>query len=268
VDEFRKVLVKRMSNIEDQMDILYPELGGAAALADSLEIIRKKRDEIGLDVAPAIARLYGINFLAVAIDDRLKMRPFCQTLRGYDETLPTVLIHYMGAGANYANRAHGFKEDGHYEVIIRPILAGGGAGAGAAAAVVGGAGAGRATRSRSAAAAAAGDETVQFDEVRTSYIMGPGELAPIMELFARECGVAGKYVHPLEREGGPRRTASGRIITSSSPKRTASGHSVTRKASSGGKKASSGTRKASSKKSSSKKTSSGSKNLPANVNLR
>jgi hypothetical protein len=236
VDQFREILIERMEEISDQMDILYTELGGAAALIDSLEIIRVKRDEIGLDVAPAIARIYGLNFLAIAIDDSLTWRPFCQTLNGFDPALPTVLVHYMGAGANFAEGKHGFMEAGHYEIILRPAIQGAAAAAG---------GAGRASTRRSGAA------TIQFDEARTVYVMMPDDLAPIMDLFARECGAAGKYVHPLEREGGPRRTASGRIITSSSPKRTGSGHNATRKASSG-RKSSSGTRKA--------KTSSGKKN--------
>jgi hypothetical protein len=237
VDQFRKVLEDRIEEIADQLDILYFSIGGAMALADSLEIIRIKRDEIGLDVAPAIARLYGMNFLAIALDDSLKWRPFCQTRTEFNPELPTMLIHYMGAGANFAEGEHGFMEAGHYEVILRPIIEEVGPAGGA----------GRASTRRATAAA----DTVQFDEVRTSYIMRPGDLDWVMGLFDSECGAAGKYVHPMEREGGPRRTASGRIIPGSSPKRTASGHSVTRKASSG-RKSSSGTRKA--------KTSSGKKN--------
>lgn len=228
VDEFRKVLMARMDAIRSQMDILYAEIGGAAALEDSLEIISVKRDEIGLEVAPAIARVYGFNFLAIGIDDGLKWRPYCQTFNGFDETMPTALIHYMGAGANFEERKHGFSEAGHYEAIIRPVMA----------------------ESAKAKTKAKATDTLHLDEVRTSYMLTTGELAPILALFETECKGGGKYAHPLEREGGPRRTASGRIITGSAKtssgsrsrktvKRTVSG----RTASGGSAKTSSGTRK-------------------------
>lgn len=227
VDNFRKVLMVRMDDIRDQMDILYYEVGGASALEDSLEIINKRRDEIGLEVAPAIARVYGFNFLAVGIDDALTWRPFCQTMAGFDADMPTVLIHYMGAGANYAEGEHGFREAGHYEVIVRPVFA----------AAAAGGGAGRAsTRSKAKARGGAGAaEVVEFDELRTSYMLSTAELGPALAIFKEKCKTDPKYVHPLEREGGPRRTASGRIITGSSGrsssgrksvKRTASGRTV------------------------------------------
>jgi hypothetical protein len=209
-----------------------------------LAILKKKRDELGLEVAPAIARLYGFNFLAIAIDDSLKWRPFCQTMRGFNPDAPTVLIHYMGAGANFSESKHGFSEAGHYEVIVRPVMA--------AAAAAGGAGRGSARlRTKAKAASPTGDMT-QFDEVRTSYMLTTGDLGYVLALFEEECKNDPAYVHPLEREGGPKRTASGRIITGSSGsrrtvKRTASGRTMSgssgtrkRKSSSGSKRASGG----------------------------
>ena len=226
VDEFRKVLVARMDDIRDQMDMLYFEIGGASALEDSLRIITKRRAEIGLEVAPAIAHLYGFNFLAIGINDLLEWRAYCQTMQGFDADMPTVLIHYMGAGANFAERKHGFSEAGHYEVIVRPTFP--------EAAAAGGAGR-ASTRSKSKGS------TTEFDEVHTSYMLTAGDLAYVLDLFTKQCKGANKYVHPLEREGGPRRTASGQIMTGSSGsrrsvKRTASGRtsSGTRKRSGGG----------------------------------
>lgn len=246
VDTFRKVLVARMDDIRDQMDMLYFEIGGAAALEDSLEIINVKRDEIGLEVAPAIAHLYGFNFLAVSINDLLEWRPFCQTMQGFNAEMPTVLIHYMGAGANFAESKHGFSEAGHYEVIVKPVMAAAEEG------VVGGAGAGG-VRASTRTKAKANEDTVQFDGVRTSYMLTTDDLGYVLALFEKHCKGADKYVHPLEREGGPLRTASGRIMTGSSErkssgsrrsvKRTASGRTVSgssgtrkRKSSSGGKR--------------------------------
>lgn len=226
VDNFRKVLMVRMDDIRGQMDMLYFEVGGAAALEDSLEIINVRRDEIGLEVAPAIAHLYGFNFLAIGINDALEWRPFCQTMTGFDAGMPTILIHYMGAGANFAEHEHGFSEAGHYEVIVRPVFA-----AAAAAAPAAG-GAGRASRSKAKASASA---VVEFDEGRSSYMLNTAELGPALALFEKHCKADPKYVHPLEREGGPRRTASGRILSGSSGrsssgrksvKRTASGRTV------------------------------------------
>lgn len=235
VDTFRKVLMARMDNIRDQMDVLYFDIGGASALEDSLEIINVKRDEIGLEVAPAIARIYGFNFLAVGIDDLLVWRPFCQTIKGFDPEMPTVLIHYMGAGANFSESKHGFSEAGHYEVIVRPVME----------SVIAG-GAGR-TSSRSRAKSKDDDlDTTRFDEVRTSYMLTTGELGYALALFEKECKSDPAYIHPLERAGGPKRTASGRIISGSnqsrrSVKRTTSGRSLSKSA-----KTSSGTRKRSS----------------------
>lgn len=252
VDTFRKVLVSRMDDIRDRMDELYFEVGGASVLEDSLAILKKKRDELGLEVAPAIARLYGFNFLAIAIDDSLKWRPFCQTMRGFDPEAPTVLIHYMGAGANFDESKHGFSEAGHYEVIVRPVIVAAAAAEEAPAAPAGGAGRGSARlRTKTKAASPTGDMT-QFDEVRTSYMLTTGDLGYVLALFEKECKSDPAYVHPLEREGGPRRTASGRIITGSSGsrhtvKRTASGRTVSgssetrrRKHAAGGKRSSSG----------------------------
>lgn len=242
VDTFRQVLVARMDDIRDQMDTLYFEIGGAGALEDSLEIITRKRAEIGLEVAPAIAHLYGFNILAVGIDDLLNWRPFCQTMQGFDEEKPTVLIHYMGAGANFAEREHGFSEAGHYEVIVRPVMA--------AAEEAPAGGAGRASTRPKAKSKAAAAATTQFDEVRTSYMLTTGDIGYVLALFEKYCKGDGKYVHPLEREGGPKRTASGRIITGSNGSR----HTVKRTASGRTVSGSSGTRK---RKSSSGKRSSG-----------
>lgn len=253
VDTFREVLVARMDNIRDQMDILYFEIGGASALEDSLAIINEERDEIGLEVAPAIARLYGFNFLAVGINDLLEWRPFCQTMQGFDEEKPTVLIHYMGAGANFAESEHGFSEAGHYEVIVRPVLP--------AAAAAGGAGR-SSTRIRSKTTSnsdAAGAATTQFDEARTSYMLTTGDLGYVLALFEKKCKGAGKYVHPLEREEGPRRTASGRIMSSSERKSSGTRRTVKRtlsgRTASNSSKTNSGTRKH--KTSSDRKKSSG-----------
>lgn len=239
VDTFREVLVARMETIRDRMDELYFDVGGSSALEDSLAIINEEREEMGLEVAPAIARIYGFNFLAIGIDDSLKWRPYCQTMRGFNPEAPTVLIHYMGAGANMGNS--NFRETGHYEVIVRPVMEE------RAAAPAGGAGRASARlQSKSAAAT-----TTRFDEVRTSYMLTTADLGYVLDLFEKGCKSDPRYAHPLERNGSPKRavqkssSGSRRSVKRSASGRTASGSSGTRKrksANSGGKRSSEGRR--------------------------
>ena len=156
-DEWRKILVRRMEELKELADVFYFDIGGAAAIEDSFEIIPKKRSELSLEIGLLIARLYGHNFLAVQLDTELNIKPACQTRIQYDPELPTVLINYMGGGLNFGNV--NFQESGHYEVIIRTSMEG-----------------------------LDTTKPVELNEARTSYTPRGEEMASILELFDTVCG--------------------------------------------------------------------------------
>jgi hypothetical protein len=187
-DRWREILVVRVEELKDLADIFYPEIGGAGAIEDSFDIIYTKRDELGLEIGPLIARLYGHNFLAVQLDSELNIKPACQTRIQYDSRLPTVLIHYMGGGLDFGNT--NFHESGHYEVIIRTSMAG-------------------LNTSR----------PVEINEMRTSYIASHAEATLLLDLFDAECG----HRRSSSSRRSTRRSSSGKRSTRkvSSKKNTA-----------------------------------------------
>lgn len=188
-DRWREILVARVDELKDLADIFFFEIGGSAAIEDSFAILYEARDELGLEVAPLIARLYGHNFLAVQLDTELNVKPACQTRIQYDSSLPTILIHYMGGGLDFGNT--NFQESGHYEVIVRTSMSG-------------------FNTSR----------PVELNELHTSYALTHAETTLILELFDTACG-------PRRTSSGrrsTRRSSSGKRSTrkaSSSKKNSA-----------------------------------------------
>ena len=187
-DRWREILVERIDELKDFADIFFFEIGGAAAIEDSFDIIYTERDELGLEIGPLIARLYGHNFLAIQLDSELNMKPACQTRIQYDSSLPTVLIHYMGGGLDIGNT--NFHESGHYEVIIRTSMAG-------------------LNTSR----------PIEINELRTSYVLSHAEVSAVLELFDERCGSR----RSSSSRRSTRRSSSGKRSTrkSSSKKKTA-----------------------------------------------
>jgi hypothetical protein len=174
VDTFRDVLTLHIKALKKIVDIMYPEIG-AASLYDSFENLEASEDrsEIDIELAPAIARLYGYNFLAVRINDDLEMLPICQTLYGRDPDLPTLFIHYIGGATNIGGNKNNanFGGQGHYEVIIRPVEEV----------------AGVPESSRRRTTARASTKKVTLDEFRTKYVMTEADLADVLALFADAC---------------------------------------------------------------------------------
>ncbi len=173
VDKFRDVLTLHIDTLKKIVDIMYPEIG-SESLFDSFENLKASSDrsEIDIELAPAIARLYGYNFLAVRINDDLTMLPICQTLHGRDPDLPTIFIHYIGGATNIGGNKNNanFGGQGHYEVIIRPVEEH---------AVP--------ESSRRRTTARASTKKLTLDEFRTQYVMREGDLVAILALFTDAC---------------------------------------------------------------------------------
>lgn len=110
VDKFRKILVLRVDTLKWIFDLINGPTLPAAEIPEIFENLEVYRSEIDIMLAPAIARLYGYNFLAVRITEDKKMEPVCQTLLGHDSSLSTIFIHHAGGTS------------GHYEVIIQPVF--------------------------------------------------------------------------------------------------------------------------------------------------
>jgi hypothetical protein len=120
-DAFRRVLCARDFELIEIADSIYgPEIGGAAALEEDFMDLHKKRDEMDVMMAPVIAHLFGHNLLAIQLREGMEMVPVRTTASGYDRTLPTILVNYLGGGLDFGNAA--FADEGagvfHYETII------------------------------------------------------------------------------------------------------------------------------------------------------
>jgi hypothetical protein len=180
-DAFRNVLKAREERLRDLADAAFAEVGGAAALEESFEILREDREEINIELAPLIGSLYGVNLLAVQINEDMTLRPVCASWKSFDPTRPTILVNYLGGGLDFGNV--GFVEGGHYEAILAPSVVVLEAPAGADPKR-------RTTRKASSKAKTEAKEPiVSLNEVATEYVFQPGDarLAPILEMFATGC---------------------------------------------------------------------------------
>jgi hypothetical protein len=207
-DQFRNVLIARRADLEMVADMLYYKVGGAAAAEEWFETLEGKREELNIEMGALIAHLYNVNFLAIQIRDDMSLKPVCMTLIGHNPGLPTVLVNYIGGGVNVGNT--GFMSGGHYEAILKPVLADTPAPELASKR--------RTTHKRTAAAAAAGAAagagagaraaapTISLDEVRTHYLFSEAELAPILALFATGCSA---MLRRSSNSGSGRKNGSG-----------------------------------------------------------
>ena len=225
-DRVRELIVARAEEIRDMVDIAFANVGGSSALEESFEVLEGRREEINIELAPFVGRLFGVNLLAVQIRSDMHMHPVCATYMGRDPDLPTVLVNYLGGGLDFGDAAEGFQEGGHYECIFAPTLvpvaaagAGGGAGAGA-------------RRSKSAAAAT---PRVMIDEEHTHYIFDDAHLASLLATFAAACVPTMNAAAAAAAR--KRTTSSGRTRKrSSSNRRRAAAAATTRKRTSSGSK--------------------------------
>jgi len=192
-DEFREVLKAREGKLRELADTTFAEIGGAVALEESFDILRGKREEINIELAPLIGALYGVNLLAVQINDDMTLKPACATWKGFDPTRPTILVNYLGGGMDFGDV--GFVEGGHYESILAPTLVMPAVNRGT---------------TRKAGKSAAKEPIVSLNDVATEYVFQPGDahLAAIMSLFEEGCreemseGAAAAIAMIAAREAG------------------------------------------------------------------
>ena len=193
-DEFRKILVAREDELLDFADAFYAEAGGSAALVESFEILKGKREEISLEMGPIIARLYGSNLLAIQVKEDISLKPATVTMTNYDPTLPTIVVNYIGGGLNFGNA--NFQSGGHYEVIIAGVVSAVSSSSSSSSSseksvgkAAGGAGASSAgktsARRKTVKKKKAAPKTFTLNEVATKYIFQPEDpdLAHILDLF-------------------------------------------------------------------------------------
>jgi len=192
-DAFRNILVAREEELLDLADTFYAEAGGAAALVESFEILKGKREEISLEMGPIIARLFGSNLLAIQVKEDISLKPATVTMTNYDPTLPTIVVNYIGGGLNFGNA--NFQSGGHYEVIIAGVVAAASSSSSSSSSeksvgkAVGGAGAASAgktsARRKTVKKKKAAPKTFTLNEVATKYIFQPEDpdLAHILDLF-------------------------------------------------------------------------------------
>jgi hypothetical protein len=196
-DAFRDVLKAREEQIRDLADIAFAEIGGASALEESFEILRGDREEINIELAPIIGALYGVNLLAVQINEDMTLKPACATWKNFEPTRPTILVNYLGGGMDFGNV--GFVEGGHYEAILAPSVV-----------------MPVAAPKRSKASSKPEEPIVSLNEVKTEYVFHPGDahLAAIMSLFDEGCreqlseGAAAAIAAIAAREAGAARASS------------------------------------------------------------
>ena len=132
-DKFREILNSRIDELKAIADVMYANIGGWEALAESFDIMKRyKRSEVNLEMGPVIARLYKLNFLAVNIQGGVLIPQVLTYNDGrFDPSLPSVLINYRswqilnlgrGSASSSSGSSSSSSEAGpvanHYEVII------------------------------------------------------------------------------------------------------------------------------------------------------
>ena len=121
-DHFRDILNERSDELRDLADIFFADIGGNEALEESFEVLTTPRDEIDLEMGLLIARLYRYNFLAIQIKSNMSLKPARLTHRNWDNTLPTILVNYIGGGLDFGQKGSKFSLGGHYEALLLGAL--------------------------------------------------------------------------------------------------------------------------------------------------
>jgi hypothetical protein len=122
-NEWRKQLVDKTEELNEDADIFYAESGGRVIIQETLEeLLPEEYTELGIEIGPIIARVYGHNWLAVRLDETGALYPVRQTYNNFDPAKPTIVIHYLGGGLDFGQGNQGFRIDGHYESVIHTTI--------------------------------------------------------------------------------------------------------------------------------------------------
>jgi hypothetical protein len=117
-DAFRDILKARDFELMELADVIYAEIGGISALEEEFTTLHNDREDLHLLMAPLIAKLYGMNFLAVQLREGGELYPVRLTSRGFTPSNPTILVNYIGGGVNLGNIAVAGDGVQHFESII------------------------------------------------------------------------------------------------------------------------------------------------------
>lgn len=122
-NEWRKELMDKTEELNEDADIFYAESGGRVIIQETLEeLLPEEYTELGIEIGPIIARVYGHNWLAVRLDETGALYPVRQTYNNFDPAKPTIVIHYLGGGLDFGQGNQGFRIDGHYESVIHTTI--------------------------------------------------------------------------------------------------------------------------------------------------
>jgi len=118
-NEWRKQLMAKTEELNEDADIFYADSGGRVVIQETIdELLPEEYIELGIEIGPIIARLYGHNWIAVRLDETGALRPVRQSYNNFDPAKPTIIIHYLGGGLDFGQRNQGFRIDGHFETVI------------------------------------------------------------------------------------------------------------------------------------------------------
>jgi hypothetical protein len=122
-NEWRKQLIDKTEELNEDADIFYAESGGRVVIQETIEeLLPEEYTELGIEIGPIIARVYGHNWLAVRLDETGALYPVRQTYNNFDPAKPTIVIHYLGGGLDFGQGNQGFRIDGHFETVIHTTI--------------------------------------------------------------------------------------------------------------------------------------------------
>lgn len=117
-DAFRAYLRTRMDRLAAIADAYYADSGGRAVISEPLEDLMEDRTELSLEIAPIIARMFGVNLVAFRVGKGGVLEPACLSLTKFNPDKPTMLLNYYGGALDIGAAARAYKEGGHYEAIV------------------------------------------------------------------------------------------------------------------------------------------------------
>ncbi|NDB61343.1 hypothetical protein EB001_23330 [bacterium] len=122
-NEWRKELMDKTEELNEDAGIFYAESGGRVIIQETLEeLLPKEYTELGIEIGPIIARVYGHNWIAVRLDETGALYPVRQSYNNFDPAKPTIVIHYLGGALDIGQGKKGFRIDGHYESVIHTTI--------------------------------------------------------------------------------------------------------------------------------------------------
>lgn len=122
-NEWRKQLIAKTEELNYEADIFYADSGRRVVIQETInELLPKGYTELGIEIGPIIARVYGHNWLAMGLDKTGALHPVRQSYNNFDPSKPTIVIHYLGGGLDFGQGNQGFRIGGHFETVIHTTI--------------------------------------------------------------------------------------------------------------------------------------------------